>query len=623
MKLLYLWCYKYKKLYNYQMNFGSEYVFEFDGDTLNVRDNDLYLKGFFNINKKQYLEGEESNNIKGLDISVIVGENGVGKTTVLELLQNILIGNHRDPSLQGGEFDGDYFLIYEEDKKLFIENNLNKELNIQYNCKGIRLISKRIDREKYNLIFFSNVLDIRLLQMSPHELFNFERVNYLDISTTYLSYKAKENIRFLNQEVHNQITFLKSYNHLITEKKLLSIPKYVSLYTYEEFLENYLESDYFSEADVYNLIEKIDKDLFRVVKDEDFNTTLKRFLILGYFTQISISLRSIENGFMEANDESTQMELWNKIFVSKFKSVSEEGFIDEVESIFRGYLGSYDKELEVIKTKNRQFLKLYASLKSTAFTEKADYITDDDKVIEGLVFELYNDEGNNFLVENYEAFFSGTDIFRFSWYELSSGEYSMLTLFSRFNITEYELEKKDNIIILIDEGDLYFHPQWQKDWIFYFIELVNIIFDADIQLILTTHSPFILSDIPATNVTFMSKDINTGFLGLGSNRTFAGNIVELFTNSFFLQDGLVGKFAKYKINIFTEFLLTSKPHVLKERSNYISKFIDSIGEPLVRNKLQEIFNSRLEIYNTISINERIAKLEEEIQLLKTMREEND
>ena len=25
------------------MNFGSEYVFEFDGDTLNVRDNDFYM----------------------------------------------------------------------------------------------------------------------------------------------------------------------------------------------------------------------------------------------------------------------------------------------------------------------------------------------------------------------------------------------------------------------------------------------------------------------------------------------------------------------------------------------------------------------------------------------------
>ncbi|PGC77717.1 hypothetical protein COM25_00475, partial [Bacillus wiedmannii] len=145
MKLLYLWCYRYQKLYNFQMNFGSEYVFEFEGDTLNVRDNDLYLKDFFNINKKQYLEGEESNNIKGLDISVIVGENGVGKTTVLQLLQNILVGNHRDSSLQGGEFDGDYFLIYEEDNKIFIENNLHEELNIQYNCKGIHLISKRID----------------------------------------------------------------------------------------------------------------------------------------------------------------------------------------------------------------------------------------------------------------------------------------------------------------------------------------------------------------------------------------------------------------------------------------------------------------------------------------------
>lgn len=600
------------------MNFGSEYVFEFEGNTLNVRDNDLYLKDFFNINKKQYLEGEESNNIKGLDISVIVGENGVGKTTVLELLQNILIGNHRDPSLQGGEFDGDYFLIYEEDRKIFIENNLNKELSIQYNCKGIHLISKRIDREKYNLIFFSNVLDIRLLQMSPHEL--FERVNYLDISTNYLAYKAKENIRFLNQEVHNQITFLKNYKSLIEERKLLSIPKRVILYTYENFLKQNSATEYFSEEDVYNLIQGMDENLFRVVEGNVSNTALKRFLILGYFTQILKSLNSIEKGFMEVSKRMIKLKLWKEIFNSTFEFVSEKGFIDEVEAIFIKYLVSYPIDLEVIKTKNKQFLTLYASLRSTEFNKELDYITDDQKVIEGQVFELYGENGNNSLVEHYEDFFSHTDIFRFSWYALSSGEYSMLTLFSRFNITEYELEKKDNIIILIDEGDLYFHPQWQKDWIFYFIQLVNIIFDADVQLILTTHSPFVLSDIPTTNVTFMSKDENKGFGELGSNRTFAGNIVELFTNSFFLQDGLVGKFAKHKVNIFTEFLLTSKPNVLNEKSDYISKFIDSIGEPLVRNKLQEIFNSRLESYNTISINKRIATLEDEIKLLKKMRD---
>ncbi|MEM5644017.1 AAA family ATPase [Bacillus toyonensis] len=86
-----------------------------------------------------------------------------------------------------------------------------------------------------------------------------------------------------------------------------------------------------------------------------------------------------------------------------------------------------------------------------------------------------------------------------------------LTLFSRFNTITHEVS--DNLLILIDEGDLYFHPQWQKDWLFTFINIISYLFQkTSIQIILTTHSPFILSDLPSGNVILLKKDDNKKYV---------------------------------------------------------------------------------------------------------------
>lgn len=52
------------------------------------------------------------------------------------------------------------------------------------------------------------------------------------------------------------------------------------------------------------------------------------------------------------------------------------------------------------------------------------------------------------------------------WYSLSSGEYALLSMFSRIFNAANQLERSsipNLVLLLIDEGELYFHPQWQKN----------------------------------------------------------------------------------------------------------------------------------------------------------------
>ena len=75
--------------------------------------------------------------------------------------------------------------------------------------------------------------------------------------------------------------------------------------------------------------------------------------------------------------------------------------------------------------------------------------------------------------------------------QLSSGQKAMLDMFSRFYSIAMKINKlgDKNILILIDEGELYLHPQWQKSLLKDLLDFFKMIYDKDIQVILTSNSP--------------------------------------------------------------------------------------------------------------------------------------
>ena len=82
----------------------------------------------------------------------------------------------------------------------------------------------------------------------------------------------------------------------------------------------------------------------------------------------------------------------------------------------------------------------------------------------------------------------------FEWDGLSSGEYAMLNLYGR--LYSVPLSISQNIILLLDEVDLGLHPEWQRKWISSVLPIISDMFkEKHIQVIMTTHSPIMLSDI--------------------------------------------------------------------------------------------------------------------------------
>ena len=91
-----------------------------------------------------------------------------------------------------------------------------------------------------------------------------------------------------------------------------------------------------------------------------------------------------------------------------------------------------------------------------------------------------------------------------------------------------------HVTIIFDEIELYFHPEMQRTFIANLIDgisqlsLKNI---RSIQIMLVTHSPFILSDIPKINVLFLKSDGHAS--AQEDMKTFGANIHHILKNSFF------------------------------------------------------------------------------------------
>ena len=115
--------------------------------------------------------------------------------------------------------------------------------------------------------------------------------------------------------------------------------------------------------------------------------------------------------------------------------------------------------------------------------------------------------------------------------------------------------KYSSVFLILDEIELYYHPQAQKktiDRLFYVLEKSKLVYVKCLNIMFLTHSPFILSDIPS-EFTLKLKE-GKGITSQNKHKTFAANITDLLTDSFFLENGLMGDFAKRKIDEVIAFL---------------------------------------------------------------------
>ena len=105
--------------------------------------------------------------------------------------------------------------------------------------------------------------------------------------------------------------------------------------------------------------------------------------------------------------------------------------------------------------------------------------------------------------------------------------------------------KYSYVNIMLDEVELYFHPDLQRRFLGLLVDSIcGLKMDScmGVNIILITHSPFVLSDIPDSNILYLSRDKDEEM----SRSTFAANVHDLFDDAFFLPNTL-GEIAQKKV----------------------------------------------------------------------------
>ena len=146
--------------------------------------------------------------------------------------------------------------------------------------------------------------------------------------------------------------------------------------------------------------------------------------------------------------------------------------------------------------------------------------------------------------------------------QLSSGETDLLKFYSRlYDASWLQSNKFGNIkppqTVLIDEAENSYHPEWQRQFVSRLLKFLHALYlrnkgtenETEYQVVLTTHSPILLSDIPRMCINYLEKDSKTGMVSVSTNQpeTFGTNVFDLYRNAFFLHNGMVGEFASERL----------------------------------------------------------------------------
>jgi hypothetical protein bfra3_06227 len=171
------------------------------------------------------------------------------------------------------------------------------------------------------------------------------------------------------------------------------------------------------------------------------------------------------------------------------------------------------------------------------------------------------------------------------YYIISTLVYHILNIKS----VKEERVRYNNIAIVLDEVELGFHPEYQRKFICFLIETferLGLSKYLGIHFLITTHSPFMLSDLRKSNILYIEdgKKIDKEDM----LNPFGANINDILVQSFFLKAGFVGDFVRKKVLRLLDWLDGNEDKNLEWDIDKAEKIVNSFGEPIIKNHLQNM-----------------------------------
>ena len=503
MKLIALVIKQYDELFKEQIfNFSDEYKVNFDFETneLKIDKNSDYIENFY---------GESIYNI-----SPIVGINGIGKTTVLNIISGYSPGKREQDS------DNQYFFLFE--------------------------IGKQEDRVRFKISY--NNLSVANLPAYRERTFYRNQDGSFDCDPE--GYDVTRNILYVNLPSKGKGGVIESRTTLNQEGLAMFIHSYLWL----------------SDRKIISSVLSCSLDISPYGLKDYSNSIPRGIKAIGF-----LIYKSIHNIFYE-EDEFIK-KLLSESLLSKCEKYLKED-VSDYENYGFNLLLEIVKELDKneVKAETRKIRKEYVEsiisivkvfrkfrYVSTKIEDDSEYILLKYSKMNRNLFKELNEKLTNYVIskERLNKSYKYPLIVDTPNYHMSTGEGNLIEIFSQlYTYQHMHEESSENIILLVDELESGMHLEWSRRLIQILIDNLSEILEDEgkgrkIQLIFTTHSPYMLSDIKPGNVIMIEKNQETGYSeGKVLQNTFAKNIQEIMKEN--LIDNIYGDFALAKINSMIE-----------------------------------------------------------------------
>lgn len=573
-----------------------------------------------------------SNNPIPVNISAVVGSNGSGKSTLIELLYwasyNIgaALGLLKDRS---GNRKKPYMFL---------------DIEILYSTNPGTLIKLSIAGGKLNIYQYRTIENIFKIKNTPpailgdYSFFEFtelwEYFYTIAVNYSHYSLNSEEMGSWLHNLFHKNDGYqvpivlnpwrtkgdidINRENHLLSRRLIANLLEPVEKGKEANSLRNIANGKIASELEL-KLLPK-DKKAF-VPTEED-----KNLLIMALQNPFSFSIDLKKWPKENTFEERCLLYIYNKLFkiaehtgYRRFKDSKSKTPKIKYMNAFLGQIYKSKSHL-VFKIKGAiLYLKYHTSL-LPSFDPKYPFRVPINELSDGIKF-IENKEPEGFGINNFmmapPSFFKTNIIPEkgIPFNSLSSGEKQKIhsissIVYHLINLNSVEQLKEDNsnenesteevvhynhVNIILDEIELYFHPEWQRTYISDLLAYIGKINSENLKqikglnFIFLTHSPYILSDIPDTYV--LKLENGAPFNMEGESRTFGANIHDLLANDFFMKNGFMGEYARTQIDALIRELNSTENIAPEEFDNY-KKRIEIIGEPFLQAKLFELLASK-------------------------------
>ena len=587
----------YKGLRNVCLKVDSHYEYRFDtsSNVLRINTNNDYSKDFWGIGV--------------YSLAAIVGNNGAGKSTSMEFILNTLVDGANTREVDG-------VLVYEQDGRLLVwgkDVQVETELTYRiienipkitcfYYCGHFMPYVTYNDLRSTELAGGYNASDGWMLVRDVQSYSNIDSIRMTLPLYSHLNY-------FVAQNNHRICTMLADERVRNTVKEFC-LPKYVQIGVNESGWYALNEKNRKAELAARQNKSLLSAEIIEIPQKKLVHSDARdRYLEqLLYYNFLNLM-----NEGLKTNPEDTKNALmaWTDFETDNSHTIKQ----------FERFVKQYDCELGLKEELSAVLYVIKTIDKLCAFFDNGVtqcYYLDTDK--DGEQLRTLTEDILN------KPFFLTAKFFDLYYSQelgmntiLSSGEQNLLDIFSRlYDALMTSPKKFANIdskrLILLDEAEIGFHPDWQRKYINLILDFLQTMImvkpGVDFQVMISTHSPVLLSDIPACCVNYLKVDEN----GMTRNadakearETFAANVFEQYKGSFFMNDGLVGEFARRKL------MAVKKDIEDKKANEETKKVIGMIGDARIKDYLLRKMRDQ-------DIDAQIAYHEEKARELRRLKE---